>query len=213
MDDSEIKNNSDKNKMVEPESKLKKILSYLNSGFMLLVVGSLITSFLVPSFQRQQEIRSQEKALKQEALAQFLLYTNSIWKEYYLMFPLIQEQEIDKETYNLYLSKISDVKLERYNSYAKIKALAIVFRDAQIETESEVEDVLKNYAIEVNQVSSDIDSWLRHLYCAPNKCVFNQAINPQFSSYGEYQKLSSRMQENQLTSQTVAQAIVTSISE
>jgi hypothetical protein len=82
-----------------PKGRLAKALDYLSNGFVLLIVGSLITSFLVPRFQRAGEARRQRAALMQEALEQFLLYSNSIWQEFYATLPLALEAEIAKEQY------------------------------------------------------------------------------------------------------------------
>jgi hypothetical protein len=82
-----------------PKTPLNQTLAYLSNGFVLLLVGSLITSVLVPSFQRRYENRRQQVALMQNCLEQFLLYSNSIWQEYYSILPLTQRIEIDEATY------------------------------------------------------------------------------------------------------------------
>jgi len=53
------------------KSSIDKLLGYLSNGFVLLLLGSLITSFLVPIFQRKYETRKQQAALMQECLSQF----------------------------------------------------------------------------------------------------------------------------------------------
>ena len=78
-----------------PKTALTAILGYLSNGFVLLVIGSIITSFLVPHFQKKYEHRTQQTALMQECLSQFLLYSNSLWLEYYALLPLTQKIEID----------------------------------------------------------------------------------------------------------------------
>lgn len=61
----------------------ERVLGMLSNGFVLLVIGSAITSFLVPQFQRSYEARTRAATLRQEAFAQFLLYSNSMVQEYY----------------------------------------------------------------------------------------------------------------------------------
>ena len=69
----------------------EKTLSILSNGFILLLLGTLITSWIVPRFQRQYEVRKQKSNLMQECLSQFQLYSNSIWQEYYAILPLTLE--------------------------------------------------------------------------------------------------------------------------
>ena len=111
----------------KPRSVVEKTLSYLSSGFVLLIIGAIITSGLVPYFQRQYENRKQQYGLMQECFSQFLLYSNSIWQEYYAILPLTQEVEIDKDEYLRYVKEIAQIKLKRYEAYAKVQALSIVF--------------------------------------------------------------------------------------
>ncbi len=49
----------------KPKHALDKALSYLSNGFVLLVLGSIITSALVPHFQREYERRARQSALMQ----------------------------------------------------------------------------------------------------------------------------------------------------
>lgn len=175
----------------KPKSIADKILGYLSNGFVLLLLGSLITSGLVPRFQRQYEARTQQIELMQECLTQFLLYSNSIWQEYYTVLPLTQEVEINKETYLEYVNKIAQIKLKRYNSFAKVEALSIVFRDAKNADPSDVENALKSYAISLNIASAAIDKWLTALYCTPTErenspCA---SFDPSFDAFVEYLKI------------------------
>lgn len=172
------------------QSMLQKMLSYLSNGFVLLIVGSLITSTLVPYFQQEFEKKKQRTILMQECLSQYLLYSNSIWQEYYAIFPLTHNIEIDKETYNKYITDISKIKLHRYDAFAKVQGLASVFRSKKTGS-SELEQALHNYAIRVNSISEAIDTWLRNLYCAPDKCITdNRApIDPNFRAYDSFLKL------------------------
>jgi hypothetical protein len=57
---------------------LERTLGYLSNGFVLLLLGSLITVGLVPHFQRAYETRIQRANLMQECLSQFLLYCRRI---------------------------------------------------------------------------------------------------------------------------------------
>jgi hypothetical protein len=191
---------------------LQKLMSYLSNGFVLLLVGSLITSFLVPRFQKQYETKKQKTALMQECLAQFLLYGNSIWQEYYAIFPLAHNTEIDKETYNKYIGEIGQIKLRRYDAYAKVQALAIAFRDDSHAT-STVETALRAYAIHINRISTAIDAWLRNLYCAPDKCVtYNSVpVDSEFQAYDAFLKLEPLLQEVQNDERKVSEIMVTQI--
>jgi hypothetical protein len=152
-------------------------------------------------------VAAQNLNLKKETFAQFLLYTNSIWKEYYLMFPLVHESKIDKDKYNHYLNEISKVKLERYNAYSKIRGVAISFRDGNSTKISDVEKDIENYAIDLNQTSEMIDQWLRYLYCREVNCV-NTVVPEDFTSYGTFLNLSVRMQYNNKIGDKVSETLV-----
>ncbi len=189
------------------KSKFEKIISLLSNGFVLLIIGTVITSILVPIFQNHQRAAAQNLNLKKETFAQFLLYTNSIWKEYYLMFPLVHESKINKDKYNHYLNEISKVKLERYNAYSKIRGVAISFRDGNSTIISKVEKDIREYAIDLNQTSEMIDEWLRYLYCREANCV-NTVVPDDFTSYGRFMDLSARMQDNKDLGDKVSETLV-----
>ena len=166
----------------------ERILGMLSNGFVLLLIGSAITSFLVPQFQRAYEARARAAALRQEAFAQFLLYSNSMVQEYYAILPLTLEAEIGKETYIKALNQISEVKLKRYDAYAKVQSLAVVFRGGDLASRSVVEAALEDYAVRVNQASAAIDDWLRGLYCTPVKREASPCarFDPLFDSYQSF---------------------------
>ncbi len=175
-----------------PKGGLAKLLGFLSNGFVLLLVGSIITSYLVPQFQRRYESRRQQTALMQDSLAQFLLYSNSLWQEYYAVLPLTQTVEIDQATYLLYINKIAEIKLKRYDAYAKVVALSVVFRDkTQAAGASDIDTALHRYAVSLNTASASIDKWMTGLYCTPvnrprSPCA---TFDPLFDGYAEHLKI------------------------
>lgn len=215
----------------KPRTAAESILSYLSNGFVLLLVGSLITSALVPYFQREYESRTRRSALKQECFSQFLLYSNSIWQEYYAILPATLQTDMDKDEYVKYKNEISQIKLKRYDAYAKVLALALAFResstgiraflsrllsrvDAVPDTASPVEAALHNYATEVNAVSEKIDTWLHDLYCTPTKRAKSpcEIFDPAFVAYQQYEAIKTEVNKlgNERT-QEVAGMIVQKI--
>lgn len=173
-----------------PKGRFALLLTYLSNGFVLLLVGSLITSVLVPNFQRRYEGRKQQVALMQDCLAQFLLYSNSLWQEHYAVLPLTQVVEIDQATYLRYVSKIAEIKLKRYDAFAKVVALSVVFRDDSVAA-SPIDTALRNYAVSLNTASASIDRWLTGLYCTPtarsrSPCA---SFDPAFDAYFEHTKI------------------------
>ena len=177
----------------EPQkSRFALLLTYLSNGFVLLLVGSLITSVLVPSFQRRYESRKQQVALMQDCLAQFLTYSNSLWQEYYAVLPLTQVVEIDQATYLQYVSKVAEIKLKRYDAFAKVVALSVVFRkDSDSPAGSPIDTALRDYAVSLNTASASIDRWLTGLYCTPtarprSPCA---SFDPAFDAYIEHTKI------------------------
>ena len=175
----------------KPKHFLDKALGYLSNGFVLLVLGALITSALVPHFQREYERRTKQSALMQECLSQFLVYSNSIWQEYYTILPVTLESEINKEEYVRLMNEISLIKLKRYDAYAKVQALAIVFRISEDDQRSTVERALYNYAVSVNTTSQAINKWLGDLYCTPTKRPKSPCatFDPTFDAYAGYRQI------------------------
>jgi hypothetical protein len=175
-----------------PKSALSRTLGFLSNGFVLLLVGSLITAFLVPYLQHNYENRKQQIATMQDCLGQFLLYSNSIWQEYYGVLPLTQQVEIDRDVYLQYLAKIAEIKLKRYDAYAKILALSVVFKDrVEPETGRSVNDAIDAFAVDLNRSSAAIDSWLTGLYCTPVSRATSPCahFDPAFDAYDEHLKI------------------------
>lgn len=175
-----------------PKTWLAQTLAYLSNGFVLLLVGSLITSVLVPDFQRRYENRKQQVALMQDCLAQFLLYSNTLWQEYYAVLPLTQRVEIDETTYLQYVGKIADIKLKRYDAYAKVLSLSVVFKDnAEATVTPSIETALKSYAVKLNIASGLIDKWLTGLYCTPTNRDYSPCarFDPTFDAFDEHSKI------------------------
>jgi len=170
---------------------VEKVLSYLSNGFVLLLAGSLITSGLVPYFQRAYEARSRRAALMQERFSQFLLYSNSIWQEYYAILPLTQQSDLSREEYLKYLSQVTQIKLKRYEAYGKVQALGLAFRDEGTADASPVEAALTKHAVRLNTASAQIDKWLSSLYCTPTKREASPCarFDPTFDAFEEYQRI------------------------
>jgi hypothetical protein len=172
----------------KPKTVAEKLLGYLSNGFVLLLLGSLITSYLVPQFQRGYESRTRQTSLMQECLAQFLLYSNSIWQEYYAVLPITLQTDMDKDEYVRYMNEISQIKLKRYDAFSKVQALALVFREDGANATPPVETALTNYAVRVNAVSAAIDKWLSNIYCTPTKRERSPCatFDPTFDAYNQY---------------------------
>lgn len=177
----------------KPKAPFERMLGYLSNGFVLLLVGSLITSGLVPRFQRAYEARTQRANLMQECFSHFLLYSNSIWQEYYGVLPLTQQSDLAKDEYLKYLNQMTQIKLKRYESYAKVQALALAFREEGSAEMSPVETALRNYAVRLNTASAEIDKWLSNLYCTPTKRDVSPCatFDPAFDAFTQYMKIQS----------------------
>jgi len=105
------------------------------------------------------------------------------------MLPLTQKAEIEQQEYLANIQTMSQIKLKRYDTYAKVQALAVAFRGD--DRGKDIEQALFNYAVRVNLASTAIDKWLTGLYCTPVKrrsspcSSFNLAFDP----YREYQQI------------------------
>lgn len=174
----------------EEKSRTDRILSIFNNSFILLIVGAFITYILVPNFQRQYENRKQRYNLMQECLMKYMNYSNSIWAEYHLLQPLTLETKINKERYLKYLHDTSEIKLSRYNSYANVQALALVFNNST-SNRNAVISALNAYAIRVNSVSFAIEKYAQQLYCTPENFERSACDNfdPTFNPNHEYDRI------------------------
>ncbi len=173
------------------KSGFAKVLEVLSNGFVLLLIGSLITSILVPRIQRDYENRRQQAALMQESLAQFLLYSNSMMQEYYAILPLTQQSDLSREEYLSQLKEMTQLKLRRYDAYAKLQALAIVFRYDQRPDDAVIQDQIASFAVKLNAASAKIDRWLTNLYCTPTKRPASPcaSFDPRFDPHDEFEAI------------------------
>jgi hypothetical protein len=192
---------------------LASVLAILSNGFVLLLVGTAITSFLVPRYQQGVVARATQLKLMEEAHANFLQYTTSIWEEYYVIFPLLHESSIDKTTYNTYTKSITDIKLKRYQLFAKVRSLAVAFRSEGAQA-SAVEDAIYDYAVQVNGVSAMISGFVGGLYCGGAACA-----RPQYSQAAQgdriagFDAISAAMQSSEQAAGQVASLMVEQIKE
>jgi hypothetical protein len=163
----------------------------LTNGFVLLIAGALISNWLVPRFQRQQQEREARLAARKEVLAQFLLYTNLRWQEYYLLPPLLAHPELTRAQYEQTLRDLTRIKIARYDAFAKVEAMALAFRRSPGERNAELEDALESYAVRINDFSRTIDAWLRNAYCYANECEDSAAapVDPDFDPYRDFVKI------------------------
>lgn len=108
------------------KSVINNVFSFLSSGFVLLLVGSGISSLLVPMIQQGAEQRKERASHLQELFEQFNLYSNTIYEEYLAIYPLAVQERLSEEDYNNYTQKIFNLKLKRANAYAKIQTLVVI---------------------------------------------------------------------------------------
>jgi hypothetical protein len=105
---------------------------------------------------------------------------------------LTQVVEIDQATYLQYVSKVAEIKLKRYDAFAKVVALSVVFRkDSDSPAGSPIDTALRDYAVSLNTASASIDRWLTGLYCTPtarprSPCA---SFDPAFDAYIEHTKI------------------------
>jgi len=161
-----------------PPRKLDGILAVASNGFVLLILGALITSCLVPSFQKASAARAKRAAAIQDCLNQFHQYALSPYEEMTAVAPLAETSSIDKQEYDGYMKKLGEIRLKRYSSYAKLQSIAIAFRHDS--DESDVEKQLRQYAVSVQQYSERIDDWVGELFCSnsPGGCVRHGDAHP-----------------------------------
>jgi len=151
-----------------PKPGYQRVLGVLSNGFVLLLFGSLITSVLVPHYQRLYEDRRQRSETRKECLRQFFLASNLIWQEYFLLAPVTQKATLSADEYSKLLGEINAVRVKRYDAFATVEALAVAYRDQGDDTA--VEAAIHKFAVRVNQISHQIDTWIRSMRCAGDEC-------------------------------------------
>ncbi len=109
------------------------------------------------------------------------------------------------------MKEIAQIKLRRYEAYAKVQVLSIVFRRGIDSKSNPVETALKNYAVSLNIASAAIDKWLTGLYCTPTKrerspCASFDLAFDAFAEYESIKKLVLEIGNNE--SDNVAAIIV-----
>lgn len=180
----------------QKKSGISKILDVLSNGFIILVVGSLISLVLVPHFQQKVEDRKQQRDLQSQALSQFMLFSNSIWREYYYILPFTQKSRITQEEYDKYLGDMAAIKIQRYDALAKLRASMLAFPQPSKPSEPNVTKMVENYAVALNDLSTQIDAWMTKMYCAPYHGASPCAeYDKSFSPYNEFRLLKSRITE------------------
>lgn len=201
-------------------SRLNGALAVLSNGFVLLIMGSLITAFLVPMYQQHTGARQTQLKLMEEAHRDFLQYENSIWEEYYAIFPLLHERSISKETYIEYTRELTDLKLGRYRLYATLRSLAVAFEPATADlggdkpARSEVERAVENYAVRINSLSAKIAEFVGSLYCGDTECwSADYSYRTQGDRLELFNEITREMQDTVALGEKVAAAMVRQIKE
>ena len=189
----------------------------LSNGLVLLLVGSAITAVFVPMFERSLNQRSKQLAMMTETHRTFLQYANSVWREYYSIFPYLHSETLDKLTYIAAVDKIAAIKLERYGEYAKVISLAVAFRpltESGPTRRSPVEDKVEAYAIAVNNISAKINAILGGLYCKGHNCWSSSYSEPTpFQHLQAFDKVTAEMQEVVQLGEDVAELMVQRIQQ
>lgn len=188
---------------------LEKLLGILSNGFILLILGTLLTSLLVPNYQRKYENNKRKKQLMEECLSTYLLYTNSIWEEYFLVLPLIEIQRVSESDFIKYLNSISKARLKRYEYLSKVKALSVVFRKKNGD-KSDIENKTQNYADTISNISWNITRWLRSIYCLSNECSVNTVFSKD-SVFADFKSITNSLNSLQDRESNISNMMVEEI--
>jgi hypothetical protein len=116
----------------QSKTTLEKIVS--NSAFYL-IVGSLLTaltSIVTLSFsqkmQQNAENEKQQIELSRQLFQNFVLYSNTLWKELYAV-EIPTREKLSQEQFFALKKKIHDIQLGRRDAYAKILVIANTIGD------------------------------------------------------------------------------------
>ena len=197
-------------KQIKPNT-LSDAVGVLSNPFLLLVLGSAITYFLVPRFQHNYEERSSRVGARKECLSQFLLYSNLRWQEFYLTVPLVVEAKLDINSYKDALQKLSAIRIQRYDAFAKVRALALSFRQSPNQPNTYIEETLVQYAKDIDNISNEIARWLKDFHCLTYQCIGEEQTNPYFDPHASFNALEVRMVELLKKDDDVARVLANSI--
>jgi hypothetical protein len=93
---------------------IERMLGVISNGFVLLIAGSIITSCLVPHFQKETEKRTERALAIQDCFTQFLQYSLSRYEEMMAVSSLGRTSAIEGAEYDSYMQKLSEIRLKRY---------------------------------------------------------------------------------------------------
>ncbi len=179
------------------KSVIDNILNFLSSGFFLLLLGSGITSLLVPVIQQGAEQRKERSSHLQELFEQFNLYSNTIYEEYLAIYPLAVQERLSKEDHSNYTQKIFNLKLKRANAYAKIQTLVVIVDKKMEETDHEqisnktekeqnynennLASAIDHYRLKLEGTSNEITQFINEFYEKSKNIQEGDSIDENFS--------------------------------
>jgi len=115
-----------------PPEQSKTILEKIvNNSAFYLILGSLLTtgtSFLSQKMQQNAENKKQQIELSRQLFQNFVLYSNTLWKELYAV-EIPTREKLSEEQFFALKKKIHDIQLGRRDAYAKILVIANTIDD------------------------------------------------------------------------------------
>jgi hypothetical protein len=191
----------------EKQGKLQIFFSYLNNGFVLLLVGSLITYLLVPSIQRKYEERQHRREIMTECLKEFSLAANLIYQEFFVISAINIKTQLTDEEYIKVTSDVKAVRAKRFDAFARVKALATIFYRSG--NDVDIEEYLEDYYNETYRIGGQIDDWVRTIYCASGKCInYGREKESGPAGYKQYIKLQRDLEATREAQEKVSQHIM-----
>ncbi len=160
-----------RNELISKEVKPKTHWDRLNGKFVLLVLGSIITGFLVPMFQKHQETLEWQRQIKydrvkyelsmmRDCLKEFIISTAFVSEAYERVKPLLNKKNINKADFNQFNRQFIEMQNLRFRQNAKVLSLVIYYREAASTLAS-----INNYIISSTNYLRTIEKYVQNKHC------------------------------------------------
>jgi len=120
-----------------PPEQSKTILEKIvNNSAFYLILGSLLTtgtSFFSQKMQQNAENEKQQIELSRQLFQNFVLYSNTLWKELYEV-EIPTRKKLSEEQFFAIKKKLHEIELGRRDAYAKILVIANTIGDGSSQT-------------------------------------------------------------------------------
>jgi hypothetical protein len=159
----------------EPRNRRDRFKSWLESNFALLLIGSIISTLLVPYFQHQQDVLTWQRQNRYDNLKYKLGEMRSCLEDLLTLpaysaavseisRPILAGRQITPEAYQRYQMSFSDLTQKRFEQVTKVIPRLIFFKHPE-----QIRGPYQQYVMAGTEFSSKIDALTTGRMAAPGK--------------------------------------------